>query len=146
MPYFVSVDSNMRVSNVYNDEMMDAGVLKYAISDADFSMISGVENLGDFVITEGGLAYSKIKSKSDYENAIQAMHDKAAQNRGYDDINSCAKYLGYENPFRAECEALCGWAAQCWAMCYELIGKVEKGDIAEPTIEEAISMLPELSL
>lgn len=80
------------------------------------------------------------------EREIQALHDKAAQVSGYDNINSCAKYIGYDNPFRAECEALCGWAAQCWAKCYELIDQVERGDIAEPTIEEAISMMPELSL
>lgn len=51
---------------------------------------------------------------------VQGMLDKEAQARGYDNINSIAKYMGYENAFRAECEALGAWCAACWAKCYEL--------------------------
>jgi len=51
---------------------------------------------------------------------VQSMLDTEAQARGYDNINSIAKYMGYDNPFRAECEALGAWCAACWAKCYEL--------------------------
>lgn len=51
---------------------------------------------------------------------VQSMLDTEAQARGYDNINSIAKYMGYDNPFRAECEALGAWCASCWSKCYEL--------------------------
>lgn len=51
---------------------------------------------------------------------VQSMLDTEAQSRGYDNINSIAKYMGYDNPFRSECEALGAWCASCWAKCYEL--------------------------
>lgn len=82
----------------------------------------------------------------DYEKAVQLMHDNAAQARGYDNINSCAKYVGYDNPFRAECEALCGWAAHCWSACYDMLNKWQAGEIEAPTVEQVIELLPELSL
>jgi len=53
-------------------------------------------------------------------NAVQGMLDKEAQKRGYDDVNAIGKYIGYDNPFRAECEALGAWTAACWSKCYEL--------------------------
>ena len=51
---------------------------------------------------------------------VQSMLDTEAQSRGYDDMNSIGKYLGYDNLFRAECEALGAWTSACWAKCYEL--------------------------
>ena len=48
------------------------------------------------------------------------MLDSEAQSRGYDNVNAIGKYIGYDNPFRAECEALGAWTAACWAKCYEL--------------------------
>ena len=50
------------------------------------------------------------------------MLDTGAQSLGYDNINAIGKYIGYDNPFRAECEALGAWTAACWARCYELQG------------------------
>jgi len=67
------------------------------------------------------------KTKHEQEQAIsqavssvQAMLDAEAASRGYDNINAIGKYIGYDNPFRAECEALGAWTASCWAKCYEL--------------------------
>ena len=53
-------------------------------------------------------------------NSVQLMLDTEAQSRGYDNVNAIGKYIGYDNPFRAECEALGAWTAACWAKCYEL--------------------------
>lgn len=53
-------------------------------------------------------------------SAVQRHLDETAQSKGYDNINSIAKYMGYDNQFRAECEALGAWCAACWAKCYEL--------------------------
>ena len=51
---------------------------------------------------------------------VQAMLDTGAKSLGYDNINAIGKYIGYDNPFRAECDALGAWSAACWAKCYEL--------------------------
>lgn len=51
---------------------------------------------------------------------VQSMLDTEAQSRGYDNINAIGKYIGYDNPFRSECELLGAWCASCWAKCYEL--------------------------
>ena len=53
-------------------------------------------------------------------NSVQAMLDSEAQSRNYDNINSIGKYVGYDNDYRLECEALGAWTAACWAKCYEL--------------------------
>lgn len=52
--------------------------------------------------------------------AVQGLLDSTAQSKGYDNINAIAKYMGYDNQFRVECEALGAWCAACWAKCYEL--------------------------
>lgn len=71
-------------------------------------------------------------------NDVQSMLDAEARSRGYDNINSIAKYLGYDNIFRVECEALAKWCAACWAKCLELqsLGEMPADLLAEmPTLE-----------
>ena len=65
-------------------------------------------------------AHEADKAISQAINQVQAMLDSEAQSRGYDNVNAIGKYIGYDNPFRAECEALGAWTAACWAKCYEL--------------------------
>lgn len=65
-------------------------------------------------------AYEQAQLIEQATTLVQAMLDSEAQSRGYDNINAIAKYMGYENQFRAECEALGAWCAACWAKCYEL--------------------------
>lgn len=70
---------------------------------------------------------------------VQGMLDSEAQARGYDNINSIAKYMGYENQFRAECEALGAWTAACWAKCYEL----QSGGVMP---DDLLAEMPKLAL
>jgi|LGVF01.2.fsa_nt_gb hypothetical protein len=56
---------------------------------------------------------------------IQAMLNATAQRNGYDDIDTISKYLGYDNQFRSECEALSMWTAECWAKGIELLSTTE---------------------
>ena len=77
------------------------------------------------------------------ELSVQSLHDTEAQSRGYDDINSCAKYVGYDNEFRGECEGLCGWAAACWSKCYQLLADWEAGGFSEMSIEDVLAVMPE---
>lgn len=79
----------------------------------------------------------------DIQSAVQFMLDKKAMKKGYDNINSCGKYCGFDNVFRAECEAFCKWAADCWAKCYELFAQFEAGEIPEMTPAEVLVVMPE---
>lgn len=65
-------------------------------------------------------AHQQAQAITNAVNSIQEMLDGEARKLGYDNINSIAKYMGYENIFRAECEAMGAWCAACWAKCYEL--------------------------
>ena len=65
-------------------------------------------------------AHEQAEAINQAVSSVQAMLDSEAAKRGYDNINAIAKYMGYDNQFRAECEALGAWCAACWAKCYEL--------------------------
>ena len=62
----------------------------------------------------------ELELKQAISNAVQNMLDSKAQELRYDNINSIAKYLGYDNAFRTECEQLGEWAANCWVKAGEL--------------------------
>lgn len=65
-------------------------------------------------------AHKAEQTISQAKAVVQRHLDETAQSKGYDNINAIAKYMGYDNQFRAECEALGAWCAACWAKCYEL--------------------------
>ena len=65
-------------------------------------------------------AHEQSEAINQAVSSVQTMLDSEAAKRGYDNINAIAKYMGYDNQFRAECEALGAWCAACWAKCYEL--------------------------
>jgi len=74
--------------------------------------------------------------------AVQAELDSNAQDLGYDDINSIGKYIGYDNAFRIECEALGGRTSSSWSYCYVQLALVESGGRTIPTPEVLIAELP----
>jgi hypothetical protein len=74
---------------------------------------------------------------------IQNILDAKAQSLNYDDINSVAKYIGFENHFKNECTALALWASNVWLKSYEMLNAWEAGDIEELTLSEIIEQLPE---
>jgi len=84
-------------------------------------------------------AHALSEAIAQANSQVQAMLDTEAQQRGYDDINSIGKYVGYPNDNQVECEALGAWAAACWTKCKALkAGGVMPSDLlAEmPKLEE----------
>ena len=73
--------------------------------------------------------------------SIQAVLDGEAQSRNYDNINAIGKYLGYDNAFRAECEALGSWTAQVWSKGYELLNTWQQTGV-EITQQQVLDQLP----
>ena len=76
--------------------------------------------------------------------AVQAHLDDTAKSKGYDDINSIAKYLIIGNYFYDEANSLSLWCGDVWAYCYTLLDEVTAGKTAQPTIDELINQLPSI--
>ena len=79
----------------------------------------------------------------DMEAKVQTHIDSKAKELGYDDINSIGKYIGYDNPFRLECEALGRYNANCWIKAHSIQDEVIAGTRPMPTLEEVIAEIPE---
>lgn len=79
---------------------------------------------------------------------VQAHLDAAAQAYGYGDIKSAVTYA--DEPavavFQTQGVALRAWRSLVWEKCYALLAQVEAGEIAEPSGDELIAMLPSLSM
>lgn len=77
-----------------------------------------------------------------YETAVQAHLDTAAQALGYDSILSACSYAGYTNPFQAEGQSFCAWRGAVWDHCYTQLAAVQAGQRTEPTVAVLIAELP----
>jgi len=80
--------------------------------------------------------------KKEFIAAIQDRLNRQAQAFGYDDINSIGKYVGYENPFRVESEALGVWAALTWIIVEQIERDIAAKLRDRPTMSEVILELP----
>lgn len=78
--------------------------------------------------------------------AVQRHMDTQVQGRGYDGIASCVTYA--DEPavpkFQEEGRAARAWRSLCWAVCYDLLGQVARGEIDPLSNEELIAALPAL--
>ena len=98
----------------------------------------------DFTVdAEKEMAEDKANTLQAMESAIQSHIDAQAKKLGYDNIGSIGKYLGYDNPFRTECEKLGVFNSNCWIKSFEVQTQVEGGEIPMPTVDELIAMMPE---
>lgn len=81
-----------------------------------------------------------------YQKAHDAHLDAAAKLRRYDSIHTAALRAGFPGPFHDEGVAFAIWMDACNATGYQLMAKITAGEIAPPTVEEYIAMLPALVL
>ncbi len=82
------------------------------------------------------------KQQKAFNDAIQIHLDTQAQSLRYDNINAIGKYVGYENDFQAEAEALGAWASSCWKVAGEIEADVKAGNRDMPTVDEVLAELP----
>lgn len=73
------------------------------------------------------------------------LHDAAAAKR-YDSIVTAALRAGYPGPFHDEGVAFATWMDATYAECYRLLAEWQAGQLAEPTPDQLIAMLPTLVL
>lgn len=78
----------------------------------------------------------------DMSNIIQQLLDETARSKRYDNIMSVRSYCGWDSPFRAECENIAYWAAQCWVVAGQIEQDVINGIRTMPTVDQLLSELP----
>lgn len=81
-----------------------------------------------------------------FKALIQEYMDAMARSLNYDDIKTAVTYADEPSvpKFQIEGRALRAWRSQIWAAGYALLARVEAGEIAEPTQEELVELLPRL--
>lgn len=80
-------------------------------------------------------------------NAVQTHLDSAVQALNYDNGFACASYVNSTNEkFKKEALSYIAWRDAVWVKCYQLLEEYETGEIAMPTPEEVIAMLPEFKV
>lgn len=81
----------------------------------------------------------------DFDQALTAHLDAAAQQRRYTDRYTCALRAGYDGPFRAEGQAFASWMDTCNAFAYVLMADVQAGKQPMPASPAAfVEQLPEM--
>ena len=96
-----------------------------------------------------GNAFSRpthVPSVQEFSDAVQDMLDAKAKAKGYDNIVSACSYAGAENQFQGEGVSFVKWRGDVWAACYTILGAVQAGQRAIPTISGLLSELPEIVL
>ena len=79
------------------------------------------------------------------EIRVQARLDAFAATRGYDGILSACTYATSDIPkFAAEAQTCVNLRDATWAACYQIMADVQAGRRALPTVEQAMSELPQL--
>ena len=78
-----------------------------------------------------------------YEDAVQAHLDRTAQSRDYDNTYTCLSYLSSTDEiWNREAHAFNAWRDQVWRKCHEILDAVMSGEMAMPTVDELINILP----
>lgn len=82
---------------------------------------------------------------AEYVRQVQTMLDAKARERNYDGILSACTYATSTVPkFQAEGQACVEWRDAVWSQCYVLLDQVSTGELAQPSIEALLAMLPQL--
>jgi hypothetical protein len=80
-------------------------------------------------------------------SGLQALMDTRARTYGYDDLKTAITYRGDPNPrFAAEAEGFFVWRSGVWTTAYTHLARVQAGEVDFPTLDEAIAMMPPLTI
>lgn len=85
-------------------------------------------------------------TESDYTAAIKQRLRDVAIGRGYDDEITLMTYaMSNETSWRAEAEAFAQWRDSVWASVFAIYADVQSGARQQPTVEELINEIPQIS-
>lgn len=128
----------------------NGAVVNIAIADKEFAeaqgwIVSDTAAIGDTWNGSEFVRTAQVLTESDYVTAIQSMLDAKARERNYDGILSACTYATSTFPkFAAEGQACVAWRDAVWSQCYAILGAVQAGQRAQPTIEQVIAEMPAL--
>lgn len=107
--------------------------------------VDGVRRFQIVAVPEPTQEEQEAALQDQYTALIQSMLDKEAQKLGYDNCNSVCTYIdtGVQK-FDDEGRAFRAWRSAVWAKGYEILDAVKAGEMAIPTEEELVEMLPKL--
>ena len=81
----------------------------------------------------------------DIQTAVQAVLDRKAKEKNYDNGFAVASYaLSTNDTFRNEAGKFIAWRDAVWAKCYQILDAYKAGEIEMPSVENVIAVLPEL--
>lgn len=81
-----------------------------------------------------------------YQMAIQALVDRTAQSKQFNDGVTLASYVNSTiTAWSAQAEAFVAWRDQVWSYAYTELAKVEAGQRTQPTVEAFLAELPAIS-
>lgn len=83
-----------------------------------------------------------LPTLEDYDAALTAHLDYAAQSKRYADRISCSVRAGYPGPFQAEGIAFATWMDTCNQIGYAILADYQAGNIPQPSVEDVIAALP----
>lgn len=87
-----------------------------------------------------------VYTEQDYANAIQKHIDATAQSKQYSDGISLASYDSSTNPtWASEAQIFIAWRDAVWAYAFTELDKVKNNQRTQPSIEDFISELPQIS-
>lgn len=85
-------------------------------------------------------------SVSEYQNAVQKHVDDTAVSKQYADGVALATYKDSTVPlWAAQATAFIAWRDQVWTFAYDMLAKVQAGQVPQPTIDELIAELPAIT-
>ena len=85
------------------------------------------------------------KRFTDIQTAVQAVLDRKAKEKNYDNGFAVASYaLSTNDTFRSDAGKFIAWRDAVWAKCYQILDAYKAGEIEMPSVENVIAVLPEL--
>lgn len=124
---------------VCNDHMTSEGYFSY---EGDIPQLPD----GGFYTFENGLLIAKSMGTDEliakFKDAVRTLLDTTAESNGYRNLDSIAKYVGYNNAYRVECELLGAWAADVWVTFVQTETALNDSTLIEQTLDSLMSLLP----
>ena len=122
--------------NIYNKLDAKGNAIGGIVLPADFE--DEVAGILECQRLTGWMFWEKKRELTHIE-AVQNMLDNTAKAKRYDSILSACSYAAYPNQFQTEGQEFVAWRGAVWAKCYEILGEVEAGTRAAPTVSELLA-------
>lgn len=142
---YITINEHGDVTGMYLDSPGGGAV---ALSDEDWTRVGpGYRYVDGALVAPEPTAPSPVDPVPVLVSALQGLMDAKARTYGYDDLKTAITYRGDPNPrFAAEAEGFFVWRSGVWTTAYAHLARVKAGEATFPTLDEAIAMMPPLTI